>query len=404
MELWEQLSVPEVWQEFLQYKLEKQHLSHAEQKELETYIEEKRYLDVLSEISEEGRDFPLPMRREINKVGASKKRVVYSFQLKYNILLKLMAFLLHRYDGQFADNCYAFRRDYGVRDAVRKILRTKDIWKKYCLKVDISNYFNSIPVEQLLEKLDFLKAKDAKIHDFLCRLITVNQAVVSEDGQEHIVTEERGAMAGMPLSPFLANVYLSDVDAFFEAKGVLYFRYSDDILLFADSEEQLEEYRELLYEKLREKGLSLNLKKVQITKPGETFTFLGFGFRDGQVDLAGVTVEKIKGKIKRKSHSLRKWQKKKDLSADKAAKGFIHAMNRKFYGSGEDAEFSWSRWFFPCLTCDEGLREVDAYMQQYIRFCVTGRHYKGNYRISYEQMKEWGYRSLVHEYYASKES
>ena len=40
-------------------------------------------------------------------------------------------------------------------------------------------------------------------------------------------------------------------------------------------------------------------------------------------------------------------------------------------------------------------------MQEYIRYIITGRHYKGNYRITYEQMKEWGYRSLVHEYYAN---
>lgn len=194
-----------------------------------------------------------------------------------------------------------------------------------------------------------------------------------------------------------------DVDHFFEEKGVLYFRYSDDILIFADSAEELDTYRAELYAKLKEKGLSLNPSKVQISGPGETFTFLGYGFQDGRADLAESTIEKIKGKIKRKSHSLRKWQRTKGLSGDRAAKGFIRAMNRKFYGVGEDADFSWSRWFFPCLTCDEGLREVDAYMQQYIRYCVTGRHYKGNYRITYEQMKEWGYRSLVHEYYAFRE-
>ena len=77
-------------------------------------------------------------------------------------------------------------------------------------------------------------------------------------------------------------------------------------------------------------------------------------------------------------------------------------MNCKFYGGsipGESADFTWSRWFFPNLTVDTGLRELDAYLQQYIRYAVTGRHYKGNYRITYQQLKEWGYRSLVHEYY-----
>ena len=44
----------------------------------------------------------------------------------------------------------------------------------------------------------------------------------------------------------------------------------------------------------------------------------------------------------------------------------------------------------------------DEYMQEYIRYVITGRHYKGNYRITYRQLKAWGYRSLVHEYYSWK--
>ena len=62
-------------------------------------------------------------------------------------------------------------------------------------------------------------------------------------------------------------------------------------------------------------------------------------------------------------------------------------------------DFTWSRWFFPNLTVDTGLRTIDAYLQEYIRYTVTGRHYKGNYRIRYDTLKKWGYRSLVHEYY-----
>ena len=79
-------------------------------------------------------------------------------------------------------------------------------------------------------------------------------------------------------------------------------------------------------------------------------------------------------------------------------------MNCKFYGgnNNEDAQedFTWCRWFFPNIMVDTSLMEIDKYMQEYIRYIITGRHYKGNYRITYEQMKEWGYRSLVHEYYA----
>lgn len=399
MTIWEQLSLPAYWQEFLDYKIEKQHLSAKEQKELEEYIDQEKYLQVLADISREDTTLPLPTKKEINKSGVSKKRVVYSFPGDFNMLLKLLTYLLFRYDHLFARNCYAFRRHYGVKDAVRRIRHTKDIHNKYCLKVDISNYFNSIDVPLLLGKLDFLKQDDGAVYDFLVRLLTTDKAVYEENGQQQILTKKRGAMAGTPISPFLANVYLMEMDHTFEKEGILYFRYSDDILIFADTEAELSGLQERLYQYIETHKLALNPSKVHISKPGEAFEFLGFSFMDHKIDLSPVTIRKMKAKIKRKAQALRRWQQKKELPGDRAAKGFVNSMNRKFYDKGDGSEFSWSRWFFPCLTTDEGLKEIDSYMQQYIRYCVTGRHYKGNYRITYEQMKEWGYRSLVHEYY-----
>ena len=417
MEILEQISFVDTWQEFLLYKIEKQHLSVSEQRMLEEYMEQEKYIPLLAAIKKQDYVLPIPMKKEINKEGVSKKRVVYSYPSDFNILLKIIAFSLYKYDNMFADNCYAFRRSYGVRDAIRRIRSTGRISEKYCLKVDISNYFNSIHVPMLLEKLAFLKKEDNSLYQLFENLLTADKAVVkkgkkiepsnskgneNEEWLEEIITEKRGAMAGTPISPFFANVYLMDVDRYFEEEGVLYFRYSDDILIFADSLEELKSLQKQLYHMIENHFLTLNPSKVQMSKPKETWEFLGFSYVNGRVDLSGNTKRKIKEKIKRKAHALRRWQAKKGLSGDKAAKGFIKAMNHKLFDNGEGTEFSWSRWFFPNLTTDAGLKEIDAYLQQYIRYCVTGRHYKGNYRISYEQMKEWGYRNLVHEYYQNK--
>jgi len=38
-------------------------------------------------------------------------------------------------------------------------------------------------------------------------------------------------------------------------------------------------------------------------------------------------------------------------------------------------------------------------MQQNMRYIATGKHNKGNYRITYEMLKQFGYRNLVNEYY-----
>lgn len=450
MDILEQSMQEECWNTFLQYKIERQHLSAKEEKKLREFLEKKTYIEWGNRLMDEMYVLPLPVRREINKGGSVKKRVVYSYPYELNQMLKFVAYSLYQYDALFSDNCYAFRREYGVKDAIRRIRRTAGITDKYCLKVDVHNYFNSIDVDILLKKLSFLKEQDDRLYRVLEHLLTADaalvideqeknhkdrvkenepleRAVIQKEGDneplEHamiqeeedndycreeemesgqMVREKRGAMAGTPVSPFFANVYLKDVDACFASRGILYFRYSDDILIFADTLEELQNYQKVLYSQLSDLHLELNPDKVKISKPGEMWEFLGFCFRDGKVDLSENTIRKMQHKIKRKAESLRRWQRKKGLSGDKAAKGFIKAMNYKFFAKEDGTEFTWSRWFFPNLTTDYSLKVIDAYMQQYIRYCVTGRHYKGNYRITYEQMKGWGYRSLVAEYYAYK--
>ena len=59
-------------------------------------------------------------------------------------------------------------------------------------------------------------------------------------------------------------------------------------------------------------------------------------------------------------------------------------------------------WFFPLINSVEGLRELDNYLQQNLRFLSTGKHSKANYRVRYSTLKRLGYRSLVHEYYLFK--
>lgn len=435
------------WLELIEYKKEHQHLSRTDEDKWSSYIEDRRYIPlidmilssvVLSEkdIYENGTDYPptslpLPLKREINKSGSTKKRVIYSYPDNFNRLLKMIAFKLYTFDDIFAPNCYAFRRGLGVKDAVKRVQRIVQS-KKYCLKVDISNYFNSIDVNILLEKLDFIEGKDPDLFRLFEKLLTADAAVEYVDNTYidttqtntvdnnhcfniyasdnetdcisiiNIIHEKRGAMAGTPISPFFANVYLKDVDWYFHNNGIDYFRYSDDILIFADTYEELMEYKNILYKKIEQAHLTLNPDKVRICKPGEPIEFLGLRFENSEIDISDNTKNKMKARIKRKSESLRRWARKKHLSGEKAAKGFIKVMNHKFYDSGNDNDFSWSRWFFPNLTTVKSLSTIDTYMQEYIRYCVTGRHYKGNYRITYDQMKAWGYRNLVNEYYRYK--
>ena len=239
------------------------------------FIEERTYgfpgYKKQAEEIRRGAAFPIPEKHRISKTGTDKKRTVYEFPGDFGYLLKMAAWRLYRYDGIFADNLWSFRSGKTVRQGIRHLLNGCAGHEWYSCKVDIHNYFNSIPVHRLLPMLENIFGKDAEETAFCRRLLLDPRAVFGGK----IVCEEKGAMAGMPLSAFFANVYLMELDAWFEERKILYARYSDDIIVFAEREEQIREYRERITEFIRESGLTFNPEKVEETAPGEPWCFLG---------------------------------------------------------------------------------------------------------------------------------
>ena len=265
--------------------------------------------------------------------------------------------------------------------------------------MDIRNYFNSIKTEYLLPMLREVFEEEPELYDFFEGMLTADAAM--ENGV--LVSEERGAMAGTPVSAFFANLYLAEADKYFRERGVLYARYSDDIIFFAETKALLETYRERLEDIVTGLGLTLNEEKLAVYAPGETWGFLGIAYRDGRVDLSEATKRKLKGKIRRKARALYRWKCKKGVSTEQAVKAMNRAFHRKLFENPRHDEMTWTRWFFPLLTTDAGLKEMDAYLQEYLRYLESGSFGKRNYKITYEKLKAWGYESLVHAYYKGRE-
>ena len=402
------LSEQQTWEEFLTYRLLKGRFNWYEFDEADTYVSEKQYRDVVARL-QRGEPLSVPTRHLVNKMGSGKKRVVYSFPPEEMIVMKVMAFLLYRYDAQLAPNCYSFRRGLTAHDAIRHLVRTincsasgrllptgcktRQMW---AYKLDIHNYFNSISITHLLPILSEVLADDQPLYAFFERLLTDGRAL---SGGE-IICESRGVMAGTPTSPFLANIYLREVDRFFADAGVLYARYSDDIILFAPDRPTLDRHIDELNAFLEKYRLEVNPDKVRIYRPDEAFDFLGFKCKGHHIDIADATRQKMKDKIRRKARALQRWRSKNDVDDEKTMKALIRHFNRKFFESDDPSALTWARWFFPIINQTEGLKEIDHYLQSNLRYVATGKHNKANYRIRYDLLKKLGYRSLVHEFYA----
>ena len=78
---------------------------------------------------------------------------------------------------------------------------------------------------------------------------------------DEIIHEQKGAMAGIPISAFLANYFIKEIDEYFWNKNVVYSRYADDIILFCNSKEELKKYQEELISMIKKYNLNVNSDK-----------------------------------------------------------------------------------------------------------------------------------------------
>lgn len=389
-----QLTQQEVWEKFLAYRLKKGRFNWREFEEADDFVGCQQYLPLAMKVAK-GEGLGIPQKKIINKMGTGKKRVVYSFPPDETLLLKLISHQLYRYDDHFAPNCYSFRRGLKAHDAVFKINNAVRKQKMWAYKLDIHDYFNSISIPILLPILKETIAGDLPLYQFLENLLTNPNVLINK-----VVTEEQhGVMAGTPTAPFLADVYLKEVDWYFYNAHIVYARYSDDIILFAPDFETLQQHKATLLGFLKKYQLEVNSSKEKVYSPDEAYEFLGFKCHGYDIDISEATKKKMKAKIKRQAKALMRWRTCKNHSAEHAMKALINYFNRKFFENEDPETLTWSRWFFPVINQTNGLKEIDHYLQQNLRYLSTGKHNKTNYRVNYEQLKALGYRSLVNEYY-----
>lgn len=386
------------WQEFLDYKISKSHMTKTEEQNLIDFINNKEYYNVAKGIVEGTYTFSIPNKTMVNKSGSTKKRVVYTFDNVESMILKFIVFNMSKYDYVFSDNCYSFRKNSTVRKAFYSIIDNADINDMYVYKLDISNYFNSIDVSKLLPILNEVFGDDIKLYNFFKDILSVNKSMFNGE----IIEEKRGAMAGTPMSTFFANVYLMDMDKYFGDLGVIYARYSDDIIIMDKDLDNLKKNISYIHSVIDSRGLNINSDKEELFLPHTPWNFLGFEYNDGVIDLSNVTLKKIKDKIRRKGRALYRWKIKNEKSTEHAIKVMLRVFNNKFYREDHQKDLTWSKWFFPVITTHNKLEIIDNYLIQYLRYLSTGKFSKKNYNITYDYLKELGYKSLVNEYYKSK--
>ena len=175
------------------------------------------------------------------------------------------------------------------KETIKKWIRKGSRNVKYCLKMDIKKYFESIPHDILKTKL----ARKIKDERFL--------AVVNEI----IDVVDKGLPLGFFTSQWLANWYLQDLDHYIkeELQAIYYMRYMDDMVVFSGNKRKLHEMRVAICKYLAKLGLQMksNWQVFRFNYNGKYrhLDFMGFRFYRSRTTLRKSILLRATRKAKR---------------------------------------------------------------------------------------------------------
>lgn len=328
---------------------------------------------------------------EIPKRDSAEMRKVYCNEpMDRFVCAQIGKVYEHMFKDRIHPQCVSYQRGIGVGRIVREISQYIAMHPGLKgAKFDIHHYFDDVPEsvrDQALKELDTGSCIDRIVWDYLH-----DDAVIDKHGE--IVRRYKGIAQGFAVSPFLANYILRDIDEAISGLDVLYYRYSDDILILG---RDFERAQSLLYNMLAQKGLTINPKKVTPIDVDAWFTFLGFKIRGSEITFSEDTVKRLKRSVR----CLTRTRKGQPLKSEAVLRRAIRQLNRDLYVAYlvNDREFGWAEYMFSTVNVLEDVEALNRYIKDHLRHLYTGRwNSYGNYsKVPNDMLRRCGYVSMVH--------
>ncbi|MFA5232269.1 MAG: reverse transcriptase/maturase family protein [Candidatus Paceibacterota bacterium] len=224
-------------------------------------------------------------------VQDSKRRLIRAPLFKDRVVHHALCNIVEPiFEKSFIFDSYACRKNKGIHKGIKRLkVFLKDKRNDYCLKCDISRYFDSIDQGVLL-KIIKNKIKDK-------RTVWLVEQIINSFNQE----TRTGIPIGNLTSQLFANIYLNELDQFIGhyLKQKKFIRYMDDFLVLGDKKE-LRCLKEKIKNYLRPNlKLELHPKKANIFPLFKGVDFLGYVAFKNHVLLRKSTVKRFLKKMKK---------------------------------------------------------------------------------------------------------
>jgi RNA-directed DNA polymerase len=268
------------------------------------------------------------------------------------------------FEHDFAEQSYGFRPGRGCKDALRRVDELLRAGYVHVVDADLQRYFDSIPHDRLLQRLQ-TKIADGSVLSLIAQYL---QAKIMEGLEEW--TPEEGAPQGAVLSPLLSNVYLDPLDHLLAARGFQMIRYADDFVILCRTADEAQAALAVVQAWVAEEGLVLHPTKTKVVDVRtDYFEFLGYQFRSTERRVRKKSQQKLKdavrAKTKRKNGNSLSW--------------IIADLNRTL--RGWFAYFQHSRKYV--------FKDLDQFIRQRLRAVLKKRMHRRGCAKGKGDMQRW---------------
>lgn len=240
---------------------------------------------------------PSPVKRSwIDKLGTNEKRPLGIPTVADRIVQTALRMVIEPiFEHRFAEHSYGFRPGRGCKDALRQVQHLLDEEHTWIVDADLKSYFDTIPHEQLMKRVEE-RIADGQVLGLVERYL--KQGVM--DGLSTYQAGEYGTPQGAVISPLLANVYLNPLDHLMAKLGYKMVRYADDFVILCQSEEEAKSALAQVQTWVEENGLVLHPEKTRLIDASQKggFDFLGYHFERGRRWPRKKSMEKLKESIR----------------------------------------------------------------------------------------------------------
>ena len=343
------------WEEALETGVDK----HIDKGELRKLCTPEVRVALYNAIATDNYEIAPPHQVQIPKDNGDM-RIVYVNENVDRIFLSIVNNLFFEMFPEFVHkSCKSYQSGIGCGKIVQEVSRemVKVNNKIVGVKMDLTKYFDTVPIKYVDEIFDRMENKvgKSKIIDVVRRYYHTDLCF---DYNGELIEHYQSLKQGCSVASFLADAVLYHIDKEISDMDVYYVRYSDDLLVVGRC---WDEAFQIVKAMLKDMGMTLNPNKVETVCKDKWVKFLGFNIKGNKITLSKTRVKSFQKEIEARTI------KHRNISMERA----LNQVNNYLYKG--DGQYSWATSVLPIINVQKDIDELNEFVLDCLRACATGK-------------------------------